>query len=110
MTDELGYGAEKRRQGNLDILAGKVTFRCVRMLRMVWLPVPCEEWARGWDMVSSLHRSGAGGIDVRLPVFGWALNLRYARDGVLTRWSLNKGCLYRRYQYDCSRKATFASL
>ena len=29
MTDELGYGAEKRRQGNLDILAGKVTFRCV---------------------------------------------------------------------------------
>ena len=43
MTDELGYGAEKRRQGNLDILAGKVTFRCVRMLRMVWLPVPCEE-------------------------------------------------------------------
>ncbi|PIL30159.1 hypothetical protein GSI_07737 [Ganoderma sinense ZZ0214-1] len=27
MTDELGYGMEKRRQGNLDILAGKVTFR-----------------------------------------------------------------------------------
>ena len=27
MTDELGYGAEKRRQGNLDILAGKATFR-----------------------------------------------------------------------------------
>ncbi len=29
MTDELGFGPEKRRQGNLDILAGKVTFRCV---------------------------------------------------------------------------------
>ena len=29
MTDELGYGLEKRRQGNLDILAGKVTFRRV---------------------------------------------------------------------------------
>ncbi|KAH9911934.1 HAD-like domain-containing protein [Epithele typhae] len=27
MTDELGYGPQKRRQGNLDILAGKVTFR-----------------------------------------------------------------------------------
>ncbi|OBZ65635.1 Pdp3-interacting factor 1 [Grifola frondosa] len=27
MTDNLGYGAEKRRQGNLDILSGKVTFR-----------------------------------------------------------------------------------
>lgn len=27
MTDNLGYGKEKRRQGNLDILAGKVTFR-----------------------------------------------------------------------------------
>ena len=27
MTDELGFGPEKRRQGNLDILAGKVTFR-----------------------------------------------------------------------------------
>ena len=28
MTDVLGFGPEKRRQGNLDILAGKVTFRC----------------------------------------------------------------------------------
>ncbi|KAI1789215.1 HAD-like domain-containing protein [Ganoderma leucocontextum] len=27
MTDELGFGPEKRRQGNLDILSGKVTFR-----------------------------------------------------------------------------------
>ena len=35
MTDELGYGAEKRRQGNLDILSGKVTFRCVRVLWVV---------------------------------------------------------------------------
>ena len=29
MTDVLGFGPEKLRQGNLDILAGKVTFRCV---------------------------------------------------------------------------------
>ncbi|PGH07770.1 hypothetical protein AJ79_06158 [Helicocarpus griseus UAMH5409] len=27
MTDNLGYGAEKRRQGNLDVLENKVTFR-----------------------------------------------------------------------------------
>jgi hypothetical protein len=27
MTDNLGYGYEKRRQGNLDTLAEKVTFR-----------------------------------------------------------------------------------
>ncbi|KAF7764060.1 hypothetical protein Agabi119p4_8597 [Agaricus bisporus var. burnettii] len=27
MTDHLGYGKEKRRQGNLEILGGKVTFR-----------------------------------------------------------------------------------
>ncbi|KAG7094649.1 hypothetical protein E1B28_005472 [Marasmius oreades] len=27
MTDNLGFGREKRRQGNLDILSGKVTFR-----------------------------------------------------------------------------------
>jgi len=27
MTDNLGFGKEKRRQGNLDILSGKVTFR-----------------------------------------------------------------------------------
>lgn len=27
MTDELGFGWEKRRQGNLDILSGKTTFR-----------------------------------------------------------------------------------
>ncbi|KAI6028220.1 HAD-like domain-containing protein [Pisolithus marmoratus] len=27
MTDNLGYGKEKRREGNLDILAGKTTFR-----------------------------------------------------------------------------------
>ena len=29
MTDFLGYGREKRREGNLKILAGDVTFRCV---------------------------------------------------------------------------------
>ncbi|EKM57697.1 uncharacterized protein PHACADRAFT_192834 [Phanerochaete carnosa HHB-10118-sp] len=27
MTDTLGYGLEKRRQGNLEILAGRETFR-----------------------------------------------------------------------------------
>ncbi|CAL1698945.1 unnamed protein product [Somion occarium] len=27
MTDHLGYGQEKRRQGNLEILSGRVTFR-----------------------------------------------------------------------------------
>jgi hypothetical protein len=27
MTDSLGFGKEKRRQGNLDILQGKATFR-----------------------------------------------------------------------------------
>ncbi|KAH9815418.1 HAD-like domain-containing protein [Melampsora americana] len=27
MTDNLGFGREKRRQGNLDVLEGKVTFR-----------------------------------------------------------------------------------
>lgn len=29
LTDHLGFGVEKRRQGNLDILAEKKTFRCV---------------------------------------------------------------------------------
>ena len=32
MTDTLGYGPEKRRQGNLEILAGRETFRCARAL------------------------------------------------------------------------------
>lgn len=27
MTDNLGYGAEKRRQGNLDIISGKVEYK-----------------------------------------------------------------------------------
>lgn len=27
MTDNIGYGSEKRRQGNLDTIAGKITFR-----------------------------------------------------------------------------------
>lgn len=31
MTDFLGYGKEKRREGNLEILAGRVTFRYVSM-------------------------------------------------------------------------------
>ena len=31
MTDFLGYGKDKRREGNLEILAGRVTFRCVSM-------------------------------------------------------------------------------
>lgn len=31
MTDFLGYGKEKRRQGNLDILAGRVAFRYARV-------------------------------------------------------------------------------
>lgn len=29
LTDHLGFGVEKRRQGNLDILAEKKTFRSV---------------------------------------------------------------------------------
>ena len=29
MTDTLGYGKEKRRQGNYDVLSGKETFRYV---------------------------------------------------------------------------------
>ena len=31
MTDFLGYGKEKRREGNLDILAGRVTFQYARV-------------------------------------------------------------------------------
>lgn len=27
MTDNLGFGSQKRREGNLDILSGKTTFR-----------------------------------------------------------------------------------
>jgi hypothetical protein len=30
MTDNLGFGKEKRRGGNLDVLAGRSTFRWVR--------------------------------------------------------------------------------
>jgi hypothetical protein len=29
MTDHLGYGKDRRRAGNLEILSGRVTFRCV---------------------------------------------------------------------------------
>jgi len=29
MTDHLGFGKDKRREGNLDILEGKVTFRLI---------------------------------------------------------------------------------
>ena len=29
MTDNLGYGKEKRREGNLKVLTEKATFRCV---------------------------------------------------------------------------------
>lgn len=32
MTDFLGFGKEKRRQGNFDVLAERKTFRCVRLL------------------------------------------------------------------------------
>lgn len=28
MTDNLGFGKEKRREGNLEILSGRVTFQC----------------------------------------------------------------------------------
>ena len=41
MTDELGYREEKRLLGSLDILASKVTFRCVLMLLMVWFSISC---------------------------------------------------------------------
>ena len=44
MTDELGYGLEKRRQGNLDILAGKVTFRCVLVSVFALGYVGAEIW------------------------------------------------------------------
>ena len=32
MTDELGFGLDLRRQGNMDILHEKKTFRCVIIL------------------------------------------------------------------------------
>jgi hypothetical protein len=35
MTDFLGYGKEKRREGNLDILAGRAIFKYVRVERCV---------------------------------------------------------------------------
>ena len=28
MTDNIGYGKQKRREGNLRVLAGEQTFRC----------------------------------------------------------------------------------
>ena len=36
MTDTLGFGPEMRRQGNLDILAGRDTFRCVIICPMLF--------------------------------------------------------------------------
>ena len=35
MTDNLGYGYEKRRQGNLDIVTGRTTFRQVTQKRYI---------------------------------------------------------------------------
>jgi len=35
MTDNLGYGKEKRRQGNYDVLSGKETFRYVDFIVFV---------------------------------------------------------------------------
>lgn len=32
MTDNLGFGRDKRRQGNLDVLEGKATFRYVKII------------------------------------------------------------------------------
>ena len=32
MTDNIGYGKEKRREGNLKVLAGKGTFRYAVLL------------------------------------------------------------------------------
>ena len=31
MTDNIGYGKEKRREGNLKVLAGEATFRYVTL-------------------------------------------------------------------------------
>ena len=85
MTDELGYGAEKRRQGNLDILAGKVTFRCVRIGRSYLV---CEA-AMG---ASILCGGGVGGIDVDLPFdCGRKLNAGWARGIALSKRSLESG-------------------
>ena len=49
MTDFLGYGKEKRRQGNLDILAGRLTFRYVE--RYLKLFLHSGELIAGVEMV-----------------------------------------------------------
>lgn len=33
MTDNIGYGKQKRRDGNLRVLAGEQTFRCVSLFQ-----------------------------------------------------------------------------
>jgi hypothetical protein len=44
MTDFLGYGREKRREGNLKILAGDLTFRWVVFASYsIYLNVP-QRW------------------------------------------------------------------
>ena len=37
MTDNIGYGKEKRRAGNLRVLAGEQTFRCLCLSRDIGL-------------------------------------------------------------------------
>jgi 2-hydroxy-3-keto-5-methylthiopentenyl-1-phosphate phosphatase len=49
MTDNLGYGAEKRRQGNSDVLTGKLHFResFQEMLDSITTPFnECIDWSR----------------------------------------------------------------
>lgn len=58
MTDFLGYGKEKRREGNLEILAGHVTFQYVSMGRYSAsrLMYFCREAFR--EMLESVSKNG----------------------------------------------------
>jgi len=59
MTDFLGYGKEKRREGNLDILAGRVTFRYVCSARHAIQDLTYRNRSDAFrEMLESVNKNG----------------------------------------------------
>jgi len=66
MTDHLGFGKDKRREGNLEILEGKVTFRSVshrilkKNLAEIRLETPSEKCYKASPRTVTLSRNVNG--------------------------------------------------
>jgi hypothetical protein len=60
MTDNLGFGREKRRELNLEILSGKQTFRCVLVVTCYFIRSTCfSQFRDGFrEMLASVVAKG----------------------------------------------------